>query len=73
MDIGIIGICVAQFFPDCPVPIGEKTVSKTVESSQNHPGKGGECECKQIPFSPRSYQPSKKIEQDQTDVKDKEE
>lgn len=73
MNVGIEGIFIAQLFPDCPVPIGEKTVPKTVKGSQNNPGKGRESEHEQIPFSPRSYQPPKQIEKNQADVKNKEE
>ncbi len=72
MDVGIEGVFIAQLFPDCPVPIGQKAVSKTVKSSQNNPGKGRESEREQIPFSPPFYQPSKQIEKNQADVKDKE-
>lgn len=73
MDVRVIGSCVAQFFSDLPVPIGQKAVSESKKRTQYKPGKGCKTECDEVPFSPQLYQPSKKIEQDQTDVKEKEE
>lgn len=72
MDVGIIWIRISQFIPDLPVPIGQKAVSESIKRAQYEPRKGSKTQRNQIPFSQGFKHPSKKIEEDQADVKDKE-
>lgn len=73
MDIRIEGSGIAQLIPDLPVPVGQKTIAKSVKKAQAKPRKSGQSQCDQIPLPQRLDHPPKKVEQDQANMKDKKE
>ena len=54
------------------MPVGDKTVSETIEDTENEPGESGERKRKKVPLPQLSRHPSKDIEGNQCDVKNDE-
>jgi hypothetical protein len=50
MDIGIRSIGKTQFFPNCPMPVGAKTISPAIPYTQHKPGKSGKEYSYKMPF-----------------------
>lgn len=65
-----IAICgIAEFFPDLPVPVCKKAISKAIKDSKYEPRKGGDRERDEIPLARSFRNPAKEVEQDECDVK----